>query len=85
MAVIEVPGIKPIGAYFVRPVCKLYEVPKRPSSMIDEDEDEDGDEEDDDDEAVSATVFTVAGPAVPVIVNVFGKDPVMPLSENRFE
>lgn len=53
--------------------------------MIDEDEDLDDDEEDDDDEAVSATVFTVAGPAVPVIVNVFGKDPVMPLSENRFE
>lgn len=75
MAVIVLPGIEPIGAYLVRPVCDWYGVAKTSSSAVDDDDAAAS--------AVSATVLTVAGPAVVVTVNV--PDPVIPLIENLLE
>ena len=68
-----------MGAYFVRPVCRLYGVPYTPSAVP---------------VAAAAaalvTSLTVSGPVVPetvakAVVTAAEKIPVIPVSVNRFE
>ena len=77
VAVIAVGGTGCIGAYFVRPVCKLYGVAHAPSPT-------------DPVAAFETTLLTVGGPEVPetaltAAATVASNVPVMPVSVNRLE
>ena len=80
VAVIEVGGTGCIGAYFVKPFCRLYGVPHAPSSNV----------PDDAAAAALVTSLMVAGPVVPetvakAVVTAAEKTPVIPVSVKRFE
>lgn len=78
VAVIEVGGTGCMGAYFVKPVCKLYGVPYTPPAAGAAPA------------AGLATVLTVAGPVVPetvarAVVTAAEKIPLMPVRVKRLE
>jgi hypothetical protein len=75
VAVIAVGGTGCIGAYFVKPVCRLYGVPQAPAAL---------------DEDFPVVPLSVAGPSVVVIAatcaaTVVEKVPVIPVRVNRLE
>jgi len=79
VAVIAVGGSGCIGAYLVRPSCKLYGVPHAPSATVPEAA-----------AAAFAMLLMVAGPVVPdtvvrAVVTAAENTPVMPVRVNRFE
>ena len=80
VAVIAVGGTGCIGAYFVKPVCRLYGVPYTPASTVPVAPPA----------AALTTALTAGGPVVPVtvpsaVITAAGKTPVIPVSVKRLE